>query len=138
MLRVRRIVVIVATASAFILATSSVARGMPSPTDTLRGVVRDTSGHALPGATVTVLEVGRNATTTSDGAFAIGGMSPARYTILVQRLGYAPFLRSVQLPQVSALTIALVPSALRITRMRTRSPASCWSSDATSSRIVEI
>ena len=75
MLRVRRIVVIVATASAFILATSSVARGMPSPTDTLRGVVRDTSGHALPGATVTVLEVGRNATTTSDGAFAIGGMS---------------------------------------------------------------
>ncbi|PYP60891.1 MAG: hypothetical protein DMD26_18850 [Gemmatimonadetes bacterium] len=117
MLRVRRIVVIVATASAFILATSPVARGMPSPTDTLRGVVRDTSGHALPGATVTVLEVGRNATTTSDGAFAIGGMSPARYTILVQRLGYAPFLRSVQLPQASALTIALVPSALRITRV---------------------
>ena len=117
MLRLRRIVVIVATASAFILATSPVARGMPSPTDTLRGVVHDTSGHALPGATVTVLEVGRNATTTSDGAFAIGGMSPARYTILVQRLGYAPFLRSVQLPQVSALTIALVPSALRITRV---------------------
>lgn len=56
------------------------------------GVVRDQSGAALPGATITVANELTRASTTavtaSDGSFKVGGLAPGRYTVSVSMGGF--------------------------------------------------
>jgi hypothetical protein len=58
----------------------------------LRGVVSDTSGGVLPGATVTLLNEGtkesRTATTDKDGGYFFAAVPPGSYTVRVDMSGF--------------------------------------------------
>ena len=63
-----------------------------STTGTIRGTVQDSSGGILPGATVTVTNVGTKATQTavsdSRGQYVLAGIFPATYDLKVELSGY--------------------------------------------------
>ena len=63
----------------------------------LAGTVRDQTGGALPGATVTVLDVrtnrSRTAVTTPDGGYVVEGLAPGLYRVRVELSGYRPLPR---------------------------------------------
>ena len=75
-------------------------------TGEISGVVRDSSGAALPGATVTItgpqLPSGRSTTTLSDGAFRFTGLPPGTYHLKAAISGMGAFDQDV----VVALTTA--------------------------------
>lgn len=59
-----------------------------SPTQTVRGVVRDTSGAPLDGAQVLI---GSHRTRTSEeGTFHVDGLAPGRYAVTIRMIGFAP------------------------------------------------
>ena len=66
--------------------------GSGSTTGTIRGTVQDSSGGILPGATVTVTNVGTKATQTavsdSRGQYILAGMFPATYDLKVELSGF--------------------------------------------------
>ncbi len=83
--------------------------------DTLRGLVRDSAGHPIDGAVVTVVELGRTALTGSDGAFRFAGVPASRYTLTVQRPGYAPALKRIEVAAgVEPVTFTLAASTFRV------------------------
>jgi carboxypeptidase family protein len=63
------------------------------PTSTLNGTVTDPQGAAVAGAKVTITEnatgIGREATTGSDGGFAVTDLTPGEYTVRVNAPGFA-------------------------------------------------
>lgn len=66
---------------------------------TVAGIVADSRGTLLPRITVVIrnLETSteRTAVTAPDGAFAVGGLAPGVYQIVVQETGFLPFRREV-------------------------------------------
>ncbi|HEX6558008.1 MAG TPA: TonB-dependent receptor plug domain-containing protein, partial [Longimicrobiales bacterium] len=82
-------------------------RASASAPDTLRGRVLDRAGNAIANAEIVVEDIGRMATTASDGSFAV--IAPAGATIVVRRAGYAP---AVLTPRANAgpINIVLDPS----------------------------
>jgi iron complex outermembrane recepter protein len=93
--------------------------------DSLRGVVRDSAGQPIDGATVTLPELGRTTGTSRDGTFAFGGVPAGRYTLVVRRLGFATAGATVEVPVASPIVIAMQVSALRlepVTVTGTRAP----------------
>src|SRR6187397_1716688 len=77
---------------AALLALSSVVSAQQSASSGLAGLVTDSSQAAIPGATVTVTNVGTNAqrTTVTDGEgrFSIPALPPATYHIKVELQGF--------------------------------------------------
>ncbi len=73
-----------------LVASSALAQG--SVTSTLTGTVLDTSGGAIPGATVvatnTATGVVSETTSTSQGTFTIAALLPGRYTVTVSLTGF--------------------------------------------------
>jgi hypothetical protein len=63
----------------------------------LAGDVVDQAGGTLPGATVTVIEVGTNRSlmvvTGQDGSYAVQGLAPGPYQVRVTLSGYRPLTR---------------------------------------------
>ena len=60
---------------------------------TIAGTIRDASGTAVPGVSVTLLDTtGRSRTTASNaaGAFAFSGLTPGSYSISATRSGFLP------------------------------------------------
>jgi hypothetical protein len=59
---------------------------------TLAGVVRDSTGAAVPGANVTVVNqqtgAGRTVVSGSDGSFSVSDLAPGAYTVTVQIKGF--------------------------------------------------
>lgn len=95
------------------------------PTDTLRGLVTDADGKPLAAAEVGFPELGRRALTGSDGTFLVAGLPGGRYTLVVERLGYAPVVRQVAVGQDRFVVIALRETAFAldgITVTATRTP----------------
>lgn len=86
----------VALAAAAVLLTPSIA-GAQTPTGSLNGVLRDTSGGALPGATVTLIPepegAERSAVSGSSGQYAFPALSPGLYTIRATLAGFKAFER---------------------------------------------
>ncbi len=78
--------------AALLLLLSSVASAQQSASSGLVGQVTDSSDAAIPGATVTVTNVGTNAqrTTVTDGEgrFSIPALPPATYSIKVELQGF--------------------------------------------------
>ena len=74
---------------------------VPSPGQTvgasLRGMVTDTTGAALPGATVTILNLGTGASrelqTDSAGRYTVPVLPPGDYEVHVTLTGFQPFAR---------------------------------------------
>ncbi|WP_255551025.1 carboxypeptidase-like regulatory domain-containing protein [Granulicella sp. dw_53] len=78
---------------------------------TVRGTVQDSSGAAIPGATVTVHSItestDRSVTTDDAGQFDVENLKPGSYSVMVQRDGFGK---------------ALVPSVLLAARQELRLP----------------
>jgi len=66
---------------------------------TLRGTVKDASGAGVPGATVSVVEIGTNVlarrvTTDGDGNYEIPDLKPNTYSVSVEKVGFQRFVTS--------------------------------------------
>src|SRR6266850_164558 len=81
---------IIFLAAAVMLGQSSTMRG------TLRGIVTDPSGAAIPAASVMVTGPNfiRTVATDETGQYVITGLLPGHYTVQVYSPGFAPLLRS--------------------------------------------
>src|SRR6266540_3892316 len=68
-------------------------------TGEISGVVRDSSGAPLPGATITIkgpqMPIGRSATTLSDGAFRFKDLPPGTYHLKASISGMGAFDQDV-------------------------------------------
>jgi Carboxypeptidase regulatory-like domain len=64
---------------------------------TLRGILTDTSGAVIPGATVSLTggKTVRSAVTQTDGSYALVGLTPGEYTVKVQFPGFDAFEKVV-------------------------------------------
>lgn len=78
-------------------------------TGTIVGTVRDTSGAAVAGATVTVRNVNtsaeRSVTTGDNGQYTIPGLSPGIYELTVTSTGFAKFTSRVEVTIASVVTV---------------------------------
>ena len=83
----------------------------------LRGVVTDSSGAALPNATVTVTEKGTNlphvTKTNTSGEYTIRALRPSSYSVKVEAPGFRPELKEgvvLQVDQESSLNFNMRPA----------------------------
>ena len=87
-----------------------------SASDVLQGRVFDISGAALPGASVTLHNLGtgleRSGVTTADGSFAFSGVRDGRFRITATITGFAATSVIVELPRREAIALQLEPAAL--------------------------
>lgn len=107
--------------------------------DTLRVLVTDTADAPVGGAAVTLAELDRARTTDARGTALFADVPPARYTVVVRAVGYAPVVRPVSVAGAATLEIALAPSALRlqaVTVTATRSPISPMTSPLPSQELA--
>src|SRR5712691_963537 len=76
----------------FVLAACALAAAQQSASSAIMGSVVDTTQGALPGATVTVTQIGTGAqrvvVTDSDGRFSIPGLRAATYALKVELSGF--------------------------------------------------
>ena len=88
---VRRLVGLTLTV---LVAFSATAGAQESASSAIVGVVVDTTQASLPGATVTVTQVGTSAqrvvVTDGEGRFSVPGLRPAIYTVRVELTGFTP------------------------------------------------
>jgi hypothetical protein len=78
-------------------------------TGTISGTVRDASGAAVAGATVTVRNTAtsaeRTATSGDSGQYTIPGLAPGIYDLTVTSTGFAKFTAQVEVTVASAVTV---------------------------------
>jgi iron complex outermembrane recepter protein len=77
-------------------------------------VVDAGTGHPLPASGVRLRELGRNELSHSDGSFHFDRLAAGTYTVVVQRLGYAPAERSVRAVPGDTVRIVVELSASAI------------------------
>lgn len=87
--------------SLFVLAPLLVlAQQRPVPAGEIRGVAEDSSGAAIAGARIEITRDGltvASAVSAADGTFAVTGLAPGRYTVVVLLAGFTPAQRAVTL-----------------------------------------
>jgi len=72
----------------------------------LVGLVTDSASRgALPGAVVTIVEIGRSVTTQPDGSFSIAGLPAGTYSVQVRYLGFDDKTTSVIVPANGTETV---------------------------------
>ena len=74
----------------------------------VRGVVRDSTGGPLPGASVYLSGTARGDATDAAGRYAIAGVPPGAYRVVASMVGFAPAAEPVVLAAGDTLTVALV------------------------------
>jgi len=100
----RRVLLVAAVAMLLVLGVSAQEAGQIS------GVVRDSSGAVVPGATVKAIEVGtgfaRTTTSGADGQYVLRSLRPTRYEVTVEVTGFRAFRRSgIELLANQSLTL---------------------------------
>jgi outer membrane receptor protein involved in Fe transport len=84
-------------ATLLITSVAIAASAQTSSSGTITGVVKDEKGAVVPGATVTVTNLGTNATrtavTSSEGTYEISQLVPGAYKLEVQAQGFANFVQ---------------------------------------------
>jgi outer membrane receptor protein involved in Fe transport len=108
--------------------------------DTLSGRVVDPDGNAVPGATVTVVELHRVAVTKADGGYRFTNLPAGRYTVTVRGLGFAPVARDVTIRGATALAVTLRRTSIWIepvTVTATRAPLAAGSSPLPTAALSE-
>jgi hypothetical protein len=78
-------------------------------TGQISGTVTDPTGAAIPNATVTIKNVGTNATRTvttgGEGGYIIRGLEPATYELSINPTGFRPFNTRVEVTVASKVTV---------------------------------
>src|SRR5215472_14916349 len=81
----------------FLIANAPAARAQVAGA-TITGVVKDQAGAAVPGATITVTDVGTNrqrvVTSSREGIYAAAGLTPGVYRVDVELAGFKPLRRT--------------------------------------------
>jgi iron complex outermembrane recepter protein len=111
--------VVIATASAQTLASTGspvVESPVPSPGVIHGRVVDAETGEPLPGTHVSLRELGRNELSHTDGSFRFHRVAPRTYTVVAQRIGYAPVESRVRVGEgeTASVTLEMRPSALEL------------------------
>src|SRR4051812_22992156 len=92
----RRIFVVIF--AAVVIGASAAPAGAQVTSAALRGTVKDTSGGAMPGATITAKDIdtgfSRTQTSTGDGSFLFTNLAPGAYELTVEMAGFRRFARS--------------------------------------------
>jgi Pvc16 N-terminal domain/Carboxypeptidase regulatory-like domain len=82
--------------------TTSYAPGDSAPQDTLvqvgGRVLNDTTGAAIPGALVDVVDSGLRQSTDEDGFYAFSTISPGAHSVRVVAVGFKPRIQTVSVP----------------------------------------
>ncbi|MEO8193759.1 MAG: TonB family protein [Gemmatimonadales bacterium] len=83
---------------------------------TILGIVRDSAGHGVAGATIEVVRSEQRATTDAAGRFRLSGIAPGEVELHVRRLGFYPAAARVMLtagaqPEVD-VTLSPAPTRL--------------------------
>ena len=109
--RTARLLVAVALAIVLLPAGAALAQ---SQNGTLRGIVKDTTGAVIPGATVTIINEAtndsRNMVSTSDGTFNFPALQLGDYTVAVELAGFDKYVQthvSVKANQVTDVTATM-------------------------------
>ncbi len=77
----------------FVLHLLPAAASAQQPAVSVRGIVRDNAGTAVPAAEV--LMAGRTILTAADGRFVVERIAPGLYPIIIRKVGYAPIRAQV-------------------------------------------
>ncbi len=80
----------------------------------LSGRVVDEAGNPVERARVVVVEVGRFTFTDVEGRYRITDLARREYTVTVQRIGFHPTTRRVQLAETGVLDVVLEPSVVEL------------------------
>src|SRR6266581_3338334 len=98
-----------------LFALSAMAQG--TVTGSINGTVMNPNKEVVPGATVTVKNIGTNkeVTSTSDdnGGFRVVNLEPGTYTVSVNATGFAPFTKENVVVEVGRSTPLEVPLGLQ-------------------------
>ena len=90
--------VLVTLTAVFWMSCAGVVHAQSMNAGDISGVVRDTSGAALPDVTVTVLNKGtgvsKNITTNSDGLYDTSSIVPGTYELTFEKTGFQKLVRS--------------------------------------------
>lgn len=128
-LRFVRTLTSIALVATAMVALPSTGRAVTPPRtiapDSVRGMVRDSAGQPIEGATITVAEISRTVASRADGSFAIGDVRAGRYTLVVRRLGYGTAGAKIEVPLADPVVISMKVSALvlaPVTVTGTRAP----------------
>jgi iron complex outermembrane recepter protein len=109
---IRAVSLALMTAGVSLLATHVLAQ---STDGRATGVVRDSSGAAVPGAAVTVTNdttgASQSAVTGPDGSFSVTGLAAGAYTVEVQLRGFGTSRQKVQVAEGGAATTEFTLSA---------------------------
>src|SRR5689334_5686977 len=88
--------------AALLCAWASVLAAQGVQTGTIRGIVHDEQGLAVPGVTVSVtspaLQSPRSNVSDSNGAYAFPNLPPGDYTVTFELSGFAPITRKTTVP----------------------------------------
>ena len=80
--------------------------GLAQDRGRITGIVRDVgSGHALPFASIAVVEAKKGALSDSKGEFLVTGVPPGTYTVKCQFLGYTDDTKTVTVPAGGAARV---------------------------------
>ena len=92
----RVMIILAATVMVAFLAWSAPVAPSPTARATLRGIVTDPSGAAIPAATVIVSGAHFVQTFATDetGQYAVSGLLPGHYSVQIHSAGFAPLERS--------------------------------------------
>ena len=101
------------------LVTASSTLAAQGDAGTLTGVIRDSSGGAIPGATIQVVNeatsAALDAVTDPEGAFRVAPLAPGSYRVHATLDGFDPVMRRVAVEAGSAAAIDLTLSPSRLT-----------------------
>ena len=93
----KRLFRVISVVISLLAATAAVAAAQSVSVSSVSGIVRDASGGALPGATVTIIKTdtrqARSVVTGPDGAYSIPGLPVGPYQLKVSLSGFTTYMR---------------------------------------------
>jgi hypothetical protein len=99
--------------------------GAGAQTATLTGtVVRDSAGHEVREAQITLPELNRSATTNYRGEFRFDRLPPGRYVVVVRHIGFKPLIDTVALTNGANVDreLILTEAAVTLDSVRVTAP----------------